>query len=113
VYESCYFEEEYQEDEKEECYYGQSECHNPKCRDLSSCLECWVLDPPAWTDKKNREITRKYIESYQTPYEMIDDTVYIDPRTFPSDYNLFTMIIMLRGFQIKWPIPKGVVIEET
>lgn len=41
--------EEFESDEREErneCYYGMDECHDPDNRDLESCLGCWVIAPP-------------------------------------------------------------------
>lgn len=33
-------------DNREGCYYGMDECHDPDKRDLESCLGCWVIAPP-------------------------------------------------------------------
>jgi len=79
------------------CHYGLSECHDPDTRDKSSCLGCWVIDPPSFIT--NRRELEDFLERWGVPYTLDTDTVYIAEEDLPKRYNDFLFHIWRLGFK--------------
>ena len=79
------------------CHYGLSECHDNKTRDMSSCLGCWVIEPPRFI--KNRNELEEFLQRWGVPYTLDTDTVHIAEEDLPRRYNDFLFFIWRLGFK--------------